>query len=115
MDNEQKKEIIEREKIKGKPLQWNITVLTYNTSQNVPRSRNSNGYVATNLGTCIVRVNGQTLFPSATPATSAGDSVSMIGNVGEVFKGNIDIAFITPVGAAPLLEIVEKFYIRDGE
>lgn len=97
------------------PLRWNINVRTYAASGNIPRSRYSNGYVATNLGTGVVRVNGQTLFPSATPATVAGDSVSMIGNVGEVFKGTIDLEFVVPTGATPLVEIVEKYYIRTDE
>ena len=91
---------------------WNITTLSYDRTQKVAVQKGCNGYVATNVGDTPVTVNGQILFPSATPATVLGDSISVGGNLGEIYGAQqIDVVFASPAGAAPLVTIVQKFYI----
>lgn len=91
-------------------LKWNETTIVYTESKEIPRIRGANGYVATNLGDTNVVVNGKMLFPSATPLTVVGDSISMMGNTGEVFQGRITVQFQLPLGVLPRVEIVQKFY-----
>lgn len=93
---------------------FNFSVEQYNTSRQIPVAKGCNGYVATNLGDTIVTVNDQVLFPSATPATVAGDSVSNMGNQGEIYTASkIVIKFASPGGAAPLVEIQQKYYLEN--
>ena len=66
----------------------------------------------TNLGDTIVTVNDMVLFPSATPATALGDSRSIGGHWLDIYKGNISIKFIQPVGANPRVEVVQQFYVK---
>lgn len=66
----------------------------------------------TNLGDTIVRVANITLFPSATPATVAGDSQSLTDPNGGEYKGSaLQVMFVQPVNAAPLVEIIQLFYL----
>lgn len=88
---------------------YNISVQTYNTSQNVPVVTNCAGFMFTNLGDTIARVNGMVIYPSATPATSLGDSRSIGLHKLDLYKGNIILSF-DPGGLAPLVEIVQVFY-----
>lgn len=95
------------------PIQkYNIAIGTYNTSQFIDVVENCNGFTFTNIGDTIAEVNGQVIFPSATPLTALGDSRSIGGNEGEIYKGNMRLLFRTPLGAAPLVEIVQKLYIE---
>lgn len=94
-------------------LLYNTSQNNYYTSQDIPREKNLNGFTFTNLGDTIAEVNGIVIFPSTTPATVAGDSVSIGGNAGEIYVGNIKLLFRTPVGAAPNVLIVQKFYLKD--
>ena len=90
---------------------YNTQTNVYNTSQNIPKAKYMNGFVATNIGDTVVTINRKILFPSATPLTAQGDAFSFGGNEGEIFVGDLDIAFRAPVGAAPAIEILQKFYI----
>ena len=91
--------------------QYNFVINRYNRTQVVPRQRNCNGFTVTNLGDTTILVNGAILFPSATPLTAQGDSKSFGGNEGETYIGYIQLTFQFPIGAAPLAEIIQKFYI----
>lgn len=93
------------------PYRWNESTSIYTTSQQVNVQRGCNSITYTNLGDTIVKINGKTLFPSLTPLVSAGDSISLGGNLGEIYKGDINISFQAPVGVLPRLEIIQKFYI----
>lgn len=91
---------------------FNQAVTLVNKSQFMPVIDGCAGYMVTNLGDTIVRVNDMTLFPSATPTTSAGDSKSIALHKGDIYKGVLRIAF-EPGGAAPLLEVVQVHYMED--
>lgn len=91
-------------------LEYNVSVQSFTQSVEVARVSGCNGYTATVTGDTAARVNGQLLFPSATPATVLGDSISVIGNHGETFTGRIEIEFIQPLGANPQIELLQKFY-----
>jgi len=91
--------------------QYNTQTNRYNLSQEVPRVKNCNGFLATNIGDTPVTVNKKILFPSTTPLTVQGDAISFGGNEGEIYVGTIDIAFLVPLGATPLIEIIQKYYI----
>jgi len=94
-----------------KRLGYNISVNNYTASQVVPREKNCNGFMATNIGDTAVTVNGKILFPSATPLTVQGDSVSIGGNEEELYLGLIRIAFALLPGLTPQIEIIQKFYL----
>lgn len=94
------------------PYKFNVSTVQTTISKNIPVERGCNSVQVTNLGTCVVDFNGITLFPSATPATVAGDSISFGGNLGETYKGDITITMMLPLGAAPLVEITQKYYIN---
>lgn len=51
------------------------------------------------------------VFPSATPATDLGDSRTISGHEGDLFYGNINVAF-EAVGN-PLVEIVQVYYLLE--
>lgn len=88
-----------------------ITTKRFSVSGDVPRSRNINGFTVTNIGDTAFKINDKILYPSATPATDQGDSVSYGGNEGEIYAGNMDLQFLVPLGAAPLCEIIFKYYV----
>lgn len=91
---------------------FNITVNNYQVSGSVSVQKNCNSMTYTNIGDEAVTINDIILFPSATPATILGDSVSIGGNEGEVYKGNIRVKFAGG-GAAPNVQIIQKFYLED--
>src|SRR4051812_29236534 len=94
---------------------YNFSVNVYDKSQTVPRERNCNGFTVTNIGDTPVRVNQKILFPSVTPATVQGDSISFGGNEGEIYVGDIVLSVLVPLGAAPLVEIIQKYYLEDKQ
>lgn len=89
--------------------------LRYNTTGAVPytqggfvtRQENCNGFIAINTGDAIVFVNDRILYPGV-PGTSNGDSVTVGGNFGEIYTGNIKISF--GAGANPQVTVEQKFY-----
>lgn len=92
---------------------YNFTVNRFNQSKVIPRERNCNGYTITNIGDTALTVNGKILFPSVTPLTVQGDSISFGGNEGEIYIGYINLSFVQPVGVAPNAEVIQKFYLDD--
>jgi len=92
---------------------FNETVNTYQTGRGVILEKKCFAYAATCLGDTIVEVNGHRLFPSATPATVVGDSISIAAPDGELFKGVLTIKFVAPIGAAPNVEITQLYYIDE--
>lgn len=92
--------------------QWNQNVQTYSTSQTVARMEGCFAYMFTNIGDTTVTVNGMVAYPSATPATSLGDSRTLAAHTLDLYAGNIDISFdaIAP-GTNPNVEVVQLFYI----
>lgn len=84
---------------------------SYTFNQRVARVDNCNGWVARNMGDDPVRVNGHLLYPG-TVGTSAGESYTEGGNLGEIFMGYLEIQF-EGTGADPRVDIAQKFYILD--
>lgn len=77
----------------------------------IPVTENCFAFMFTNLGDTPATVNGMIVFPSATPATALGDSRTIGGHLMDLYKGNITVAFIQPLGVNPKLEIIQLFYI----
>jgi len=92
---------------------YNVQVNNYVKSQYIPVAKNCNGFTVTNIGDTALTINDIILFPSATPATVLGDSVSIGGNEGEIYTGNLKLSFLVPVGAAPNVQIIQKYYLED--
>lgn len=90
---------------------YNITVQVYTENTYVPVARNCFAYMFTNIGDTAATVNGMVIFPSATPATSLGDSRTIAGHVMDLYTGNITLSFRAPVAAAPGVEIVQLYYV----
>ena len=89
---------------------WNQSVSTYNQAQAVPLMENVFAYMFTNLGDTAAFVNGMLILPGV-PGTSLGDSRTMAGHWMDLYKGTLNLAFQIPVGVAPLVEIVQFFYV----
>lgn len=81
------------------------------TGGSVVRVNNCCGFIAINTGDDAVTVNDQVLYPGV-PGTSIGDSMTVGGNLGEIFLGQINVKF-AGVGVAPQVTINQKFYILD--
>lgn len=77
---------------------------------------NCNGVTIINQGNGGAYVNNVYLNPSPLNVLLtdrfAGESVSIGGNEGEVFKGRLDISFV-PGQTSPLLVIIQKYYLPD--
>lgn len=91
-------------------ISYNINVKTYNQAGDIMLAKPVNSWIATNLGDTTAEVNGIQLLPGV-PGTSRGDSVTIGGNAGEQYLGPIRLSFTAPIGAAPLVEIIQKFYL----
>lgn len=90
---------------------FNIAVGTYSQSQIVPVVDGCIGFMFTNIGDTVASVNDMRIFPSATPATVLGDSRSIMAHEGDLYKGQLKLSFAIPLGALPLVEIVQVFYV----
>lgn len=90
---------------------YNISVQTYNLNSYVTVQKGCFAYMFTNIGDTTATVNGMVIFPSATPATSLGDSRTIAAHEMEIYTGNITLSFRAPVGVAPNVEIVQLYYI----
>ena len=96
-------------------IPYDFNVITYTKSQNVSVVKFCNGLIAINTGDTPVRVAGKLLQPR--PAVGAsGESYGPIGNLGEVWQGKngvFQIAFEAPLGTAPSVDIIQKYYLID--
>jgi len=90
---------------------YNMDVQVYSANMYVPPAQNLFAFMFTNVGDTTATVNGMRVFPSATPLTALGDSRTIAGHEGDIYKGNITLSFAAPVGALPQIEIVQLFYI----
>ncbi len=89
---------------------YNVNVTTKSISGFIDVVPKCIGFMFTNIGTAIADVNGMVIFPSAAPATTLGDSRSIGANKDEVFIGTLKLTLRAPLGANPLVEIVQIFY-----
>lgn len=90
---------------------YNMTVLTYTDNQYIPLAKGVFAFMFTNLGDTPATVNGMIIFPSATPATSLGDSRTIAAHQMELYTGIINLSFRPPLGTNPNVEIVQLFYL----
>jgi hypothetical protein len=92
-------------------IRYNITSAEPVTeSKYLKRMTNCNGFTIINTGAVIARINGQILYPG-TPGTSNGDSITIGGNAGEIFLGNVQVIFDAGAGAEVM--VTQKYYILD--
>lgn len=90
---------------------YNMSVLTYNVGGEISKMEGLFAFMFTNIGDDTAHINGMVLFPSATPLTALGDSRTISGHLGDLYKGNIKLTF-AGVGIAPGVEIVQLFYVQ---
>lgn len=88
-------------------LYFNFIYTTIKSNGSVVVEQLCNSYTVINLGTTIAIVNGVPLNPG-TPGTNNGESISQGGNKGEIFKGRIDIGFISGSGN---VVVIQKIYL----
>jgi hypothetical protein len=100
-------------KIVGMPP-WNMTGNTYDRSGQIDVVDGCFAFMFTNVGDTNATVNGMVVFPG-TPGSVLGDSRSAAGQLLSLYKGNITLAFATPLGAAPLVEIVQLFFLNPDD
>jgi hypothetical protein len=89
---------------------YDILPGVYNQDGEVKTVDYCNGYTIRNLGDTIVMVSGTRVFP-ALIAGQPGESVSIGGNIGEIFKGRLTVRFDALPGTNRLVEITQKYYI----
>lgn len=90
---------------------YNMTVQIYDSNQYVTVAKGCFAFMFTNVGDTTATVNGMVVFPSATPTTALGDSRTISGHEYDVYTGNITLSFRPVIGATPLVEIVQLYYI----
>lgn len=89
---------------------YNILTGTYSQDGDVKTEPFCNGYTVRNIGDTLVIVSGMAILPALVPGTP-GESVAVGGNLGEIFIGRLTVRFAAPIGANPLVEITQKYYI----
>lgn len=94
-------------------IAWNAAIDTYSVGSRIDLVTNCFAFMFTNIGDTIAAVNGMVIFPSATPLTALGDSRTVGAHENEIYKGNITLSFPGALGANPLVEIVQLFYLTD--
>lgn len=95
-------------------LKYNITkAQPYTISGYLKLVPNVNGIKVTNTGADLVFVNDEPLYPGL-PGTAIGDSITIGGNLGEIFLGTVDIRF-SGTGTNPQVLATIKFYILPGQ
>ena len=91
---------------------FDMSVLTYNTPQYINVIDRCFAYMFTNIGDTTATVNQMVVFPSATPATILGDSRTVMAHKFDLYAGKqLKLSFNLPIGAAPLIEIVQLYYV----
>jgi hypothetical protein len=90
------------------PYNWSLINVVKNRSVEVDANCNSLSFRNdSGVGGATVTVNGVLLNPALAPGMT-GESFSIPGNLGEIFKGRIDVAFSTGAGQ---LTIIQKYYL----
>lgn len=95
---------------KNELLIYNIIPTVYRKNAAVIIQEMCNSVILINQGTTIATVNGVVLNPG-TAGVNNGESFTFGGNVGEIFKGRIDINF--PSGAGNVLSIQKIYFFHN--
>lgn len=90
-------------------LCYNISVVQFNVSGEFPNDGDINGFMVENIGDESVTFEGKTLLPPP-GAGLAGQSFSVGGNAGELYRGRLRFQFAGG-GVNPQIQITLKFYI----
>jgi len=93
-------------------ISYNVIVQTYTEQKEVEVSPLCNGVTIRNIGDQICLINGIRLLPALVVGGS-GESVAFGGNLGEIYKGRLQLQFIAPAGVNPLVEITQKYYLYE--
>jgi len=86
---------------------FNITAQQYTQAGRYEVVQNCNCITVTNLGNAIAYFNGMILHPG-TVGSTLGDSRTIGGNEGEIYKGELVISFDS--GSTPKVEVIQKYY-----
>lgn len=90
---------------------YNVFPIEVTASCDIPVQLGCNGWVAINYGRDVVKVEQIPLNP-ALAVGATGDSVSVGGNITEVYNRNtITVTFLTTT--APRLVLIQKVYTSD--
>lgn len=100
---------MKREQLKEKLLYYDIIPTTYRQNTSVVFREYCNGFEIVNTGATLATINGRPLYPGVV-GSAVGDSYTVGGNKGEIFKGRVDIAF--PNGAGEVI-FTQKIYVQD--
>jgi len=92
-------------------IAYNVIVQNFYSSDEVEVTGLCNGFTARNIGDTTAFINGVRLLPSLV-AGQTGEVMQIGGNLGELYKGRIQLSFLG-AGVAPNIEITQKFYIND--
>lgn len=88
-------------------LPYNIWTGVYSNAAEIQWSRYLNGFTIHNTGTTFIFFNGDRIVP--------GESKTVGGNFGEVYKGRLDLSFFlqTPPPGTIINQatITQKFYV----
>ena len=93
----------------GEGRSWNMSVIPYTAAAHVVLEKNVFALLVGNRGDTLATANGFPLFPSAAPATSAGDTIVFAAHQMDIYKGRLDIAF-SGAGVAPQVFVIQFFY-----
>lgn len=91
-------------------ISYNVIVQTYTAQTEVEVTRLCNGVSIRNIGTVTAFINGIRLLPALVVGGS-GESVQFGGNLGELYKGRLQLRFAAGAGAN--VEIVQKYYLDE--
>lgn len=87
---------------------YNFVIETVTDKRSIIVDERCNGFTCINQGDDTAIVNGVMLHPGS--PTANGESWAIGGNLGEIFRGRIDIKF-EGVGTAPQLLVIQKIYL----
>jgi hypothetical protein len=91
-------------------IEYNTAVQIYQVSAMLELDRYCNGIIIKNAGTTLLNFQGDVMQP--------GDSKTIGGNYGEIYRGRMDISFtVQPVPPAFIINmavVTQKFYVVLG-
>ncbi len=90
---------------------YNVIVQTFTGQTEVEVTPSCNGVSIRNIGAVTAFINGIQLLPALVPGAS-GESVQFGGNLGELYKGRLQLQF--NAGAGALVEIIQKYYLYES-
>ncbi len=84
----------------------------YTGAKSIIIDKNCAGYTVTNLGDTTATLNQKPLY-IGTPGVILGDSYTVLLDQLDIYRGTLDLAFVQPINAAPLVMVVQYVYMTD--